>query len=84
MILTRRSFIKRLGIAAGLILLNPVDLIEQVGTTFYSFPTPAPVYGKSLAEIMADNYNRVLMDLRRDMNRQLWGNGYMLNLKYNE
>ena len=77
MILTRRNFIKRIGIATGLILLNPIELIEQVSTTFYSFP-PAPAWGKSLAEIIEDELERVYRDLRRDMNRQLFGDGFNL------
>jgi len=73
--ITRRNFLKTITTAAGLILLDPSVLIEQVGTTFYSFP-PAPVWGKGIAEIMADNYNRMLIDLRRDMNRQMFGDGF--------
>ena len=73
--ITRRGFLKTITTAAGLMILDPSALIEQVGTTFYSFP-PAPAWETRLAEIFEDEYNRLLRDLRRDMNRQLFGDGF--------
>ena len=75
--ITRRGFIKTITTAAGLMILDPSALIEQVGTTFYSFPPePTPAQIKSMVDIIECEYNRLLRDLRRDINRQLWGDGF--------
>jgi len=80
-VITRRGFLKTITTAAGLMILDPSALIEQVGTTFYSFP-PAQIPAqsgllfKTMLAAYEQVYEQVLEDLRRDINRQLFGDGF--------
>ena len=55
--LSRRSFLKRLGLVTGIAIVNPVELVEYIASfkkqTFYSFPNTF-----SLAD-----YNRLLKEI---------------------
>lgn len=94
--ITRRSFIKRISLAAGLVLLNPVELIEQVSTKFYSFP-PQKVYTLSDEELVlqfkrvygdkiAELFNRhtfIYDQFAKDTHDRPKGDGIIFNLEYN-
>ena len=95
--ITRRNFLKTITTAAGLMILDPSALIEQVGTTFYSFP-PQKIYILS-AEELALQFKRLYGDkIVRLFSRHALiydqfakatqdrpsGDGYIFNLEYSE
>jgi len=95
-VITRRGFLKTITTAAGLMILDPSALIEQVGTTFYSFPPANPhvlsdmefgemfkrIYGDKIADLFS-RHTFVYDQFAKDTQDRPKGDGYIFNLKYN-
>lgn len=93
--INRRSFIKRIGLIAGLGLIQPVELIKLFkpkSTTFYSLPPKIlttselndllqKTYGKMIVELFSRNCSTYETFRFAEFHKEIKGKGYQYAIK---